>query len=126
MLNLAQPGLPIIKDWHRPSNESCANNIDPDKDCTCKLVIKSNGKRRAKPRIIFRAVDTTVGRRVNHNLVAELHDNGVLIIRESKRRASSAVATTLGAIYTDLVHRRAVKLANERRAARRAKRGRKH
>jgi hypothetical protein len=101
-----------VREWHAPSNSACAHNADISKDCTCKLVIHSNGKKRHKPRIIFRVTDHTVsGHKTKPQLVAELHDDGKLIIRESKRRIS--YETTLGKVYSRLVWSHAMQVASE-------------
>jgi hypothetical protein len=103
---------PIIKDWHKPSNEACAQNGDPSQDCTCKLIIQSNGKKRHKPRIIFRVTDHSVsGHKTKPQLVVEIHDDGKTLIRESKRRIS--YETTIGKIYTRLVWSHAMAKAAE-------------
>lgn len=103
---------PVIKDWHKPSNEGCAQNADPSQDCTCKLVINSNGKKRHKPRIIFRVTDHSVsGHKTKPQLVVEIHDDGKTLIREAKRRIS--YETTIGKIYTRLVWSHAMAKAAE-------------
>jgi hypothetical protein len=112
---------PIIKDWHKPSNEACAQNGDPSQDCTCKLIIQSNGKKRHKPRIIFRVTDHTVsGHKTKPQLVVEIHDDGKTLIRESQRRTS--YETTIGNIYCRLVHNHARQVASEAHNRRRAAR----
>lgn len=113
-----------VKDWHSPNNPDCAHNTAIENDCTCKLVIRGNGKKRHKARMTFRVVDYSVsGHKIKPQLVAELHDDGKLIIRESGRRIS--YETTLGKIYSRLVWSHAMQIASEskrkRKEARRAK-----
>lgn len=111
---------PIIRDWHKPSNMACAQNHDVDANCTCKLAIpKGNGKKH-KPRVIFRVTDNSVMRGIKSDLVVELHDDGKMIVRESKRHAT--YETSVGQVYNRLVKNHALQVAAERARARAANR----
>jgi hypothetical protein len=110
---------PVIRDWHKPSNDECEQNKDAEANCTCKLTIPSNGKKH-KPRVIFRVTDHSVMRGVKPDLVVELHDDGKLIVRESKRRAR--YETTIGSVYCRLVKNHALQAAAEKARTRAANR----
>src|ERR1700747_498799 len=109
-----------IKSWHRPSNDECAHNADIGADCNCKLVITGNGKKKHKPRIVFRVFDKTVSGRIKPQLVVEIHDDGEMTIRESKRRVY--YKTTVGSVYSRLLWNHAMQHAQMKAKARRERR----
>lgn len=118
------PGF--VADWHKPSNDACMNNANPAADCTCVptafdlLKAKGRTKKKVRSRVIFRCTDSTVDRGIKSELVVELHDDGKLTIRESKRR--QGYETTVGRLYSRLMKNHALQVAGERARARAAAR----
>lgn len=103
-------------DHHKPRNEACPHNEDADAECNCKKL------RNRKPYRVVRVNDRNVGAGVRHNIIAELHPDGRLVLREAGRRRSSAVETSLGVIYERALWVRAMNVARENKAARTARR----
>lgn len=119
-IGIGMASMGKVREWHSPHNADCPHNMSPAADCACKLQIKRNGKKKHKPRIIFRVTDNTVDRGVKPELVAELHDDGKLIIRESKCR--KGYETTLGKTYCRLMRNFALQAAATRSRERQASR----
>lgn len=110
---------PVIHDWHRPGNTECAQNKDINADCSCKLAIPK-GKKKHKARIIFRVTDRNVDHRIRPDIWVEIHDNGKMIFRENKRRAT--YETSVGREYCRLVKQHAFQVAGAKARERSAKR----
>jgi hypothetical protein len=110
-----------VRPWHDLDNPECPQNGENiDQDCTCKLVIQKTGKKRQKPRIIFRVHDARVDHRVKPDLWVEIHDNGDMILRENQRRV--VYATSVGKEYCRLQRTQAFATARARKAESAAKR----
>lgn len=114
---LQEDGIGAVKDWHSPRNNECAHNDDAEKDCTCKRIVKR------KPFRQVRVEDPTASHGVRKHIIAEIHPNGRLVLRESGRRLR--VETTLAVVYENGLARigraEALKLKQERAARRREK-----
>lgn len=78
-------------------------------------------KRQRKPYRTVRVHDENVPHRCKKDIVVEVWPNGVLTFREQGRRSSSALATTAGEIYADLMMRAARRAILEKRKAKKLK-----
>jgi hypothetical protein len=106
-----------VRDWHNPKAfiperaDFCPHNLDIARDCTCKRPVVR------KPYKVARVTDSNCGIRRRAQIVAEIHPNGRLVLRELGRR--HRVETTLGAVYESCVMHEARRVAAEKRKARR-------
>lgn len=104
-----------VRDWHSPRNNDCAHNMSPGSDCCCKRPVNR------KPFRVVRVNDTSVDmHKISGRIVAELHPNGILVLREAGRR--KRYVTTLGTIYAKLVWHEAITAAKAKKQARKARR----
>lgn len=106
----------IVKNWHDPRNEDCQHNHVVEADCTCKRQVTR------KPFKTVRATCPDADRASHRNIVAMIRmDNGLLTLRLKGKRKT--VETTLAALYNRLVMQEALRVVRERKAARKARRG---
>lgn len=74
-----------IKPWHRPKNDDCPQNADPEHDCNCKRI------RDKKP---YKQVRVREG---NRELILRVYPNGELSVHEKRRRVR--YADKVGDVY---------------------------
>lgn len=93
-----------VKDCHDPRRDMCPHNADAKFNCDCiseRVVVR-------KP---YRVIKVTlrpeyVEGRINRRLVIEVHPDGLLRIREAKRR--KIYDTNVGRVYRGCVWREAM------------------
>jgi len=101
-------------DYHKPRNEACHHNENPDQPCTC----QGPKTRSRKPFRVCRVRDNSA-KLIKPDIVLEVHPNGVLVFREKGRRTS--YETTAASVFAGLVWREAKAKASEKRAKKRKK-----
>jgi hypothetical protein len=102
-------------DTHKPRNEACGHNHDPNNHCTC----PTPKHRNRKGYKICRVTDSHAPHSVSPDIVLEIHGNGVLVFREKRKRKS--YSTTAGAIFASLVWKDARQQAQAKKSAKRKK-----
>jgi len=102
-----------VRQWHRPNNADCPQNIKMEWDCDCK-----RPPRNRKPYRVCRVHDSDVPHGTKADIILEIHPNGRLIFREKARPRRFSYATTVGKIYTRLLWNEAMTKAAAKAKAR--------
>jgi hypothetical protein len=88
-------------DHHKPRNEACHHNGDPDQPCSC----QGPKTRNRKPYRVCRVNDGNAPSAIRPEIILEVHSNGTLVFREKGRRTS--YSTTAGNVFAGLVWKEA-------------------
>lgn len=120
MKTATDPRIGNVKDWHNPFNDDCPHNREVELDCGCKRPVKR------KPFRVCKTHDTLTkdrGHKTSPDIIIEVHPNGRLVFREKGKR--TRFETTSVKVYEGLRWRAAMVAAQQSKAKRKNRSGRK-